>query len=227
VDPLSSVEAALSVLSSARGTTAGLASSRKQRRVREQQSYDRFARVTSQAIVSAEYFALLASVGRTSQRQMIGTVGITAAVDCLAPGEPIVKALQPMVRLGFAYCLASELMTLHAARVDMRALFAVLEEMVDASNDVTDVAPEQVRQEAGQVVAAIAELFRQLPSLDHPFRRAVPGRRRQQEEDAYKIALADAWRQHGAFRSARAPEPRVGVRLRRTLAGLIQLGAET
>lgn len=95
-----------------------------------------------------------------------------------------------MTRLAFGYCLASELVTRSSVRVDLRALFVLLEEMVSASNGVHDLAPDEVRMAAEQVVEGIGELFGRLPNLDKPMRRALAAWGGHDDAVAYQEALA-------------------------------------
>lgn len=202
MDPLSSVEAALSVLSSARGTSADLGAGRRQRKAEAERAYARFAQVTSRAIVSAECCATFGRATRSNQQQMLAAVATTAGVDLVAPRDGTARALQLVTRLAFGHCLASELVTLGSLRVDLRALFVLLEEMVSASNSVHDLAPDEVRLAAEQVVEGIGELFGRLPYLDKPMRRALAAWGGHDDAVAYQEALAKAWRQHRFFRTA-------------------------
>lgn len=217
MDTLSSVEAALSVLSSARGTSSDLAAGRRQRKAETARAYEQFAQVTSRAIVSAEYFATLGRVTRNNQRQMLTAVATTAGVDLWAQRDGTARALQPLTRIAFGYGLASELVTLGSVRVDLRALFALLEDMVAASNSVHDLAPDEVRMAAEQVVEGIGELFRRLPNLDKPMRRALAAWGGHDDAVAYQEALARAWRQHRSFRAATQRPPSRWARMRHWL----------
>ena len=65
--------------------------------------------MTSRAIVSAEYFATLGRTLQNSQRQMLAAIATTAAVELVASRDGAARGLQPVTRLAFGYCLASEL----------------------------------------------------------------------------------------------------------------------
>lgn len=221
MDPLSSVQAALSVLSSARGTSAGLAAGRRQRKADTEAAYIRFAQVTSRTIVSGEYFATLGRLTQSNRRQMLGAVATAAGVELAAPHDGTSKALQPMSRLAFGYALASELVTLNSVRMDLRAMFALLEELVSASNGVHDVAPDEVRVAAEQVVEGIGQLFSMLPNVDKPMRRTMPAWRGQDDAVAYQKALAEAWHLHRSFRTAIQHRPSLWMRLLHRFSALL------
>jgi hypothetical protein len=139
-------------------------------------------------------------------------------VELAAPRDGTARAVQPVARLAFGYCLASELVAMGSVRVDLRALFVLLEDMVAASNGVHDLAPDEVRVAAGQVVEGIGELFGLLPNLDRPMRRALTAWRGHDDAVAYQEALAKAWRLHRSFRTAIQRRPGRWTRMQHRLA---------
>ena len=102
----------------------------------------------------------------------------------------------------------------------LRALYVLLEELVSASNGVHDLATDEVRIAAEQVVEGIGELFDRLPNLNKPVRRALAARGADDDAGAYQEALARAWWQHRFFRTAVQRRPGPWMRMWRRLTSV-------
>ncbi len=216
VEPLTSIDAALAALQSARGATSGLGAGRKARRTARSKAHTRLLEATTQAIVTAEYLATLARVARQQQRQAIGATAATAAVELAAKLEFTARALQPLTRLAFGFSLATELTAVNALRVDLRQAFPVLTELVSASQEVDDVASDEVRAAAECLLTRVRELFAALPSPGRALTQALRSPRSGGAQDAaYVAALAAAWDSQREYRRVvAAPTGRL-ARLRR------------
>ena len=93
MEPLTSIDAALAALQSARGATSGLGTGRKARRTACSKAHSRLVEATTQAIVTAEYFAALARLASTQQRQGFGLIAVTS------PYEPALQRHDFLQRL--------------------------------------------------------------------------------------------------------------------------------
>lgn len=205
MEPLTSIDAALAALQSARGATSGLGAGRRARRTARSKAHSRLVEATTQAIVTAEYFATLTRVARTQQRQGIGAIAVTAAMELAARLDSTARAFQPLTRLAFGFSLAMELTTTNALRVDLRQVFPVLAELVSASQEVDDVASVEVRAAAERLLACVRELFAAMPSSARALRQVVRSPRSvEAQEVAYATALAAAWDCQREFRRAAA-----------------------
>ncbi len=150
----------------------------------------------SDSLTGAEYLAMLGNVSAASQQQVALAAAGCVIVEELADVDSLPKAARPVLRTTFGYALASELITQHHVRRDVRGVLEVAGRMALATHQVRRTAGPVGIAAADELLQAVQRCYASLPGVVAPWNRMLRPSRTRERDAAFRAAVRDAWQQH-------------------------------